>query len=138
MLLKYFKKSSLCIPSENEIAEVLTDIENIHASGQEDDGDWEEVGPKNKSVVTRVVRFSGISHVIVSILKVFLVLLTVISYPLIINLFLNGEIILCQLGLFFVLTLFVGDIPSVTYLRHIWWIPAFFCSSGGVEGLCKC
>lgn len=40
--------------TENEIAEVLTDIENIHASGQEDDGDWEEVGPKNKSVVTRV------------------------------------------------------------------------------------
>ena len=82
MLFKYFKKIiSVCIPSENEIAEVLTDIENIHASGQEDDGDWEEVGPKNKSVVTRVVRFSGIPHVIVSTLKVFLVLLTVISYP---------------------------------------------------------
>lgn len=92
MLFNYFKKIIfVCIFLENEIVEVLIDIENIYVFGQEDDGDWEEVGFKNKLVVIRVVRFSGIFYVIVSILKVFLVLLIVILYLLllIINYFIQ-------------------------------------------------
>jgi len=30
--------------------------EELTPEGQEDDGDWEQVGPRNKSMVTRMVR----------------------------------------------------------------------------------
>lgn len=34
----------------------FTADDELTPEGQEDDGDWEQVGPRNKSMVTRMVR----------------------------------------------------------------------------------
>ena len=54
------------VATEKETPEVFLEVENAAQDGeqtaevQEDEGDWEEVGPRNKSMVTRMVRgFKG-------------------------------------------------------------------------------
>lgn len=75
----------MCVSAERDTPEVF--IETDHAAHdreqtaevQEDDGDWEQVGPRNKSMVTRMVRgFRGTAvFQLIPVTKYIIILLTV-------------------------------------------------------------
>ena len=45
------KDADLALKTDDSTAD-----DELTPEGQEDDGDWEQVGPRNKSMVTRMVR----------------------------------------------------------------------------------